>query len=164
MFRRGRSGKRRQKSSKVPDEDRLMSALTPTPLPKLRPDEATQQNLTPGMMPPDDARRGLSRSPAQWEAEALALVEEADARDGAVAGALRYAAARLFEEGVGDVAAAMDHLRLALEEPAETTFRPVLRSLRLHAIEAGSYWTALDLLDVEQKAAGDAGADRKSVV
>ena len=78
------------------------------------------------MMPPDDARRGLVRSPAQWEAEALALVEEADARDGAVAGALRYAAARLFEEGVGDVAAAMDHLRLALEEPAETTFRPVL--------------------------------------
>jgi golgin subfamily B member 1 len=135
-----------------------MSALTPTPLPKLRPDEATQPNLSPGMLPPDDARRGLSRSPAQWEAEALALVEEADARDGAAAGALRYAAARLFEEGVGDVAAAMDHLRLALEEPAETTFRPVLRSLRLHAIEAGSYWTALDLLEVEQKAAGDAGA------
>jgi Tfp pilus assembly protein PilF len=135
-----------------------MSALTPTPLPKLRPDEVTQPNLTPGMMPPDDARRGLVRSPAQWEAEALALVEEADARDGAAAGALRYAAARLFEEGVGDVAAAMDHLRLALEEPAETTFRPVLRALRLHAIEAGSYWTALDLLDVEQKAAGDAGA------
>ena len=158
MFQRRRGGKRRQKSSKVPDEDRPMSALTPTPLPKLRPDEATQPNLTPGMMPPDDARRGLSRSPAQWEAEALALVEEADAREGAVAGALRYAAARLFEEGVGDVAAAMDHLRLALEEPAETTFRPVLRSLRLHAIEAGSYWTALDLLDVEQKAAGDAGA------
>ena len=135
-----------------------MSALTPTPLPKLRPDEVTQPSVAPGMMPPDDARRGLARSPAQWEAEALALVEEADARDGAAAGALRYAAARLFEEGVGDVAAAMDHLRLALEEPPETTFRPVLRALRLHAIEAGSYWTALDLLDVEQKAAADASA------
>jgi golgin subfamily B member 1 len=134
-----------------------MSALTPTPLPRPRADEVTQPNLTPGMGV-DDARRGLSRSPAQWEAEALALVEEADARDGAVAGALRYAAARLFEEGVGDVAAAMDHLRLAIDETAETTFRPVLRALRLHAIEAGSYWTALDLLEVEQKAAGDAGA------
>ncbi len=141
-----------------------MSALTPTPLPKLRPDEATQPNLSPGMMPPDDARRGLVRSPAQWEAEALALVEEADARDGATAGALRYAAARLFEEGVGDVAAAMDHLRLALEEPPETTFRPVLRALRLHAIEAGSTGRRSILLDVERSAAGDVATRADSAV
>jgi tetratricopeptide (TPR) repeat protein len=133
-----------------------MSALTPTPLPKPRADEVTQPNLTPGMAV-DDARRGLARSPAQWEAEALALVEEADARSGPAAGALRYAAARLFEEGVGDVAAAMDHLRMALDE-SEPTFRPVLRALRLHAIEAGSYWTAIDLLEVEQKAATETGA------
>ena len=51
---------------------------------------------------------------------------------------------------MGDVAAAMDHLRLALDEPPEPTFRPVLRALRLHAVEAGSSWTALDLLDVER--------------
>ncbi len=134
-----------------------MSALTPTPLPKPRADEVTQPNLTPGMVV-DDARRGLARSPAQWEAEALALVEEADAREGLAAGALRYAAARLFEEGVGDVAAAMDHLRLAVDATAETTFRPVLRALRMHAVEAGSTWSAIDLLDVEQKAAADAAA------
>ena len=32
---------------------------------KIRLDPATQPNLSPGMMPPDDARRGLVRSPAQ---------------------------------------------------------------------------------------------------
>lgn len=136
-----------------------MSTLTPTPtpLPHPRPDEVTQPNATVGMSP-DDARRGLYRSPAQWEAEALAMIEEADAREGVAAGALRYAAARLFEEGVGDVGAAMEHLQLALDQPPETTFKPVLRSLRLHAIEAASYWAAIDLLDVERTAAGDAAA------
>ena len=53
------------------------------------------------------------------------------------------------------MAAAMDHLRLALEEPPELTFRPVLRALRVHAVETGSFWSALDLLDVERKAAAD---------
>jgi tetratricopeptide (TPR) repeat protein len=136
-----------------------MSTLTPTPtpLPLQRPDEVTQPNALPGMSP-DDARRGLARSPAQWEAEALAMIEEADAREGLAAGALRYAAARLLEDGVGDVAAAMEHLQLALDRPPEKTFRPVLRALRLHAVEAGSYWTAIDLLDVERTAAGDADA------
>src|SRR5450432_1157471 len=132
-----------------------MSTLTPTPLPHARPDEVTQPNATVGMSP-DDARRGLHRSPAQWEGEALAMIEEADAREGMAAGALRYAAARLFEDGVGDVGAAVEHLQLALDQPAETTFKPVLRSLRLHAIEAASYWAAIDLLDVERTAAGDA--------
>src|SRR5450432_4776725 len=134
-----------------------MSTLTPTPLPHARPDEVTQPNATVGMSP-DDARRGLHRSPAQWEAEALAMIEEADAREGVAAGALRYAAARLFEDGVGDVGAAVEHLQLALDQPAEATFKPVLRSLRLHAVEAASYWAAIDLLDVERRAAGDAAA------
>src|ERR1022692_760544 len=136
-----------------------MSTLTstPTPLPLPRPDEVTQPNAVPGSTP-DDARRGVARSPAQWEAEALAMIEEADAREGVASGALRYAAARLFEDGVGDVAAAMEHLQLALDQPPETTFKPVLRSLRLHAIEAASYWAAIDLLDVERTAAGDAAA------
>ena len=135
-----------------------MSALTPTPtpLPLARTDEVTQPNAQPGMAT-DDARRGLARSPAQWEAEALALVEEAEAREGLAAGALRYAAARLFEDGVGDVASAMDHLQLAVDQPAETTFRPVLRTLRLQAVEAGSFWTAIDLIDVERRSAADAG-------
>jgi len=125
--------------------------LTPTPTPHPRSDEVTQPNA---VVPPspDDARRGLTRSPAQWEAEALAMVEEADGRTGIAAGALRYAAARMFEDGVGDLAAAMDHLQLALDEPPAATFRPVLRALRLHAVEAGSFWTAIDLLDVEMGA------------
>jgi tetratricopeptide (TPR) repeat protein len=131
-----------------------MSALTPTPLPRLRPDEVTQPSV-PMAMVADEHRRGGARSPAQWEAEAMALVDEADAREGAPAGALRYAAASLLEEEVGDVAAAMDHLRLALEDPPELTFRPVLRALRLHAVETGSFWTALDLLNFERKAAAD---------
>ncbi len=131
-----------------------MSQLTPTPTPTPRPDEVTHPNAVVGAN--DDARRGLSRSPAQWEAEALAMVEEADTRAGAAAGALRYAAARMFEDGVGDLAAAMDHLELALDEPPSATFRPVLRALRLHAVEAGSFWTAIDLLDVEAAAMGTA--------
>ena len=64
---------------------------------------------------------------------------------------MRYAAACLLEEEVGDVAAAMDHLRLALEEPPELTFRPVLRALRLHAVETGSFWSALNLLDLNSR-------------
>ncbi len=131
-----------------------MSALTPTPLPRPRPDEVTQPSVSMAMVA-DEHRRGAARSPAQWEAEAMALVDEADAREGAAAGGLRYAAACLLEEGVGDVAAAMDHLRLALEDPPELTFRPVLRALRLHAVETGSFWSALDLLEFERKAAAD---------
>src|SRR6476661_1410721 len=78
-----------------------MSSATPTPLPgrrgddmpSRRNDEVTQPNAA---IPPtaEEARRGLTRSPAQWEAEALAMVEEADARAGVAAGVLRYAAAR----------------------------------------------------------------------
>ena len=92
------------------------------------------------------------------------MVEEADARAGAAAGALRYAAARMFEDGVGDVAAAMDHLQLALDEPPTATFRPVLRALRLHAVEAGSPWTAIDLLDIEMAAAGTVAAKAELAV
>src|SRR4029079_2332875 len=128
-----------------------MPSLTPTPTPAPRPDEVTQPNASAGTA--DDPRRGLARSPAQWEVEALAMVEEADAREGVAAGALRYAAARMFEDGVGDLAAAMDHLQLALDEPPTATFHPVLRALRLHAVEAGSTWTAIELLDVEIAAA-----------
>src|SRR6188472_1605200 len=130
-----------------------MSQLTPTPTPIPRPDEVTQPNAVVSATP-DEARRGMARSPAQWEAEALAMVEEADARTGIPAGALRYVAARMFEDGVGDLAAAMDHLQLALDDPPTATFRPVLRALRLHAAEAGSLWTAIDLLDAEAAAAG----------
>jgi hypothetical protein len=32
----------------------------------------------------------------------------------------------------------MDHLQLALDGPPAATFRPVLRALRLHAVEASS--------------------------
>ena len=92
------------------------------------------------------------------------MVEEADGRAGIAAGTLRYAAARMFEDGVGDLAAAMDHLQLALDEPPAATFRPVLRALRLHAIEAGSPWTAIDLLDVEMAAAGTMAAKAELAV
>ena len=140
-----------------------MPSATPTPLPSRRNDDVTQPNA---VMPPspEDARRGLTRSPAQWEAEALAMVEEADAHAGIAAGMLRYAAARMFEDGVGDLAGAMDHLQLALDEPPSATFRPVLRALRLHAIEAGSPWTAIDLLDIEMTAVGTVAAKAELAV
>ena len=140
-----------------------MSSVSHTPAPSRRNDEVTQPNA---VIPPsaEDARRGLTRSPAQWEAEALAMVEEADARTGVAAGTLRYAAARMFEDGVGDLAAAMDHLQLALDEPPTATFRPVLRALRLHAVEAGSPWTAIDLLDIEMAAAGTVAAKAELAV
>ena len=140
-----------------------MSSATPTPIPSHRSDEVTQPNA-PMMPSAEDARRGITRSPAQWEAEALAMVEEADARSGTAAGTLRYAAARMFEDGVGDLAAAMDHLQLALDEPPTATFRPVLRALRLHAVEAGSPWTAIDLLDIEMAAAGTVAAKAELAV
>src|SRR3954468_4009907 len=140
-----------------------MSSLTPTPTPAPRPDEVTQPNAS-AVGTAEEARRGLTRSPAQWEAEALAMVEEADARGGVAAGGVRYAAARMFEDGVGDLAGAMDHLQLALDEPPSATFRPVLRALRLHAIEAGSPWTAIDLLDIEMAAAGTVAAKAELAV
>ena len=62
-------------------------------MPVHRLEEVTEPNAVAGANP-DDARRGLARSPAQWEAEALAVVEEADARTGVAAGVLRYAAAQ----------------------------------------------------------------------
>ena len=52
----------------------------------------------------------------------------------------------------------MDHLQLALDEPPAATFRPILRALRIHAIETGSVWTAIDLLDVEIVGGDDGGA------
>lgn len=134
-----------------------MSALTPTPLPGSRLDEVTQPNVTIGL-PADDGRRGLARSPAQWEAEALAMAEEADLRGGVAAGALRYAAGRMLEDGAGDLASAMDHLSLAMADPPTATFRPVLRALRLHAVLSGSFWTAIDLLDTEIAAAATVSA------
>ena len=78
---------------------------------------------------------------------------------------LRYAAARMFEDGVGDLAGAMDHLQLALDKVhPSATFRPVLRALRLHAIEAGSPWTAINLLDIEMAAAGTVAAKAELAV
>jgi cellulose synthase operon protein C len=130
-----------------------MASLTPTPIPLGRTDEVTQPSVVSGAIYAGDGRRGLERSPAQWEAEALATAEEAESRDGVAAGALRYAAARMLEDGVGDTSAAADHLQMAVASPAAGTFRPVLGALRVHAIESGSPWTATELLDAEGAAA-----------
>src|SRR4051794_23976725 len=130
-----------------------MSSLTPTPIPIGRTDEVTQPSVLSGSVYAADGKRGLERSPAQWEAEALATAEEAESREGAAAGALRYAAARMLEDGVGDTSAAADHLQMAIASPAAGTFRPVLAALRVHAVEAGSSWTAVELLEAEAAAA-----------
>jgi golgin subfamily B member 1 len=130
-----------------------MSSLTPTPIPIGRTDEVTQPSVAVGAVYSPDGRRGLERSPAQWEAEALATAEEADSREGVAAGALRYAAARMLEDGVGDASAAADHLHMALAPAGARTFRPVLAALRVHAVESGSPWTATELLDAEAAAA-----------
>jgi tetratricopeptide (TPR) repeat protein len=130
-----------------------MSSLTPTPIPLGRTDEVTQPSIASGAVYASDGKRGLERSPAQWEAEALATAEEAESREGVAAGALRYAAARMLEDGVGDTSAAADHLQMAVASPARSaTFRPVLGALRVHAVEAGSTWTATELLDAEAAA------------
>jgi tetratricopeptide (TPR) repeat protein len=135
-----------------------MSSLTPTPVPLGRTDEVTQPSVAPGAVYASDGKRGLERSPAQWEAEALATAEEAESREGVAAGALRYAAARMLEDGVGDTSAAADHLQMAVAAGPSTatptsTFRPVLTALRVHALEAASPWTAAELLDAEAAAA-----------
>src|SRR5882672_10507776 len=135
-----------------------MSSLTPTPVPIGRTtDEVTQPSVAVGSVYAADGKRGLERSPAQWEAEALATAEEAESREGVAAGALRYAAARMLEDGVGDTSAAADHLQMAIASPASQTFRPVLAALRVHAIEAASPWTAAELLDAEAAAATTVG-------
>src|SRR5258708_6208783 len=133
-----------------------MSYLTPTPIPIGRTDEVTQPNLASSAVTAAEGKRGLERSPAQWEAEALATAEEAESREGMAAGALRYAAARMFEDGVGDVAAATEHLQMAVAKSGGRTFRPVLSALRVHAVEAGSAWAATELLDAEAAAAASA--------
>jgi tetratricopeptide (TPR) repeat protein len=132
-----------------------MSSLTPTPVPLVgRTDEVTQPSVVAGSVYAE-GKRGLERSPAQWEAEALATAEEAESREGVAAGALRYAAARMLEDGVGDTVAAVDHLQMAIEAPAgqAATFRPVLGALRVAAVDAGSTWAATELLDGEAAAA-----------
>ena len=117
------------------------------------PEEVTQPSASEASVAAGDSvLRGLSLSPARWEAEALALAEEAETREGLAAGALRYAAARIIEDRVGDAASAIDHLQLAVGAPPTTTFLPVLRALRVHALEAGSLWAAVDMLDVEIEA------------
>lgn len=129
-----------------------MSTPTPTPLPRAT-DEVTQPSASESSLAGGESvLKGLALSPARWEHEALALAEEAELRDGAAAGALRYAAARIVEDRVGDATAAIDHLQLAVGTPPTTTFLPVLRALRVHALEAGSLWAAVDLLDVEIEA------------
>ncbi|HVR03295.1 MAG TPA: tetratricopeptide repeat protein [Polyangia bacterium] len=130
-----------------------MSSLTPTPIPIGRTDEVTQPSIPAGAVYGSDGKRVLERSPAQWEAEALATAEEAESREGVAAGALRYAAARMLEDGVGDVVAAADHLQMAVAVQPTQTFRPVLGALRVHAVEAGSTWAATELLDAEAAAA-----------
>src|SRR5689334_11888002 len=95
----------------------LTPTPTPTPFPLTRADEVTQPTgyaTNSGGAAATGARRGIDRSPAQWEAEALATAEEADSREGLAEGALRYAAARMLADGVGGTAAAIDHLQLAL--------------------------------------------------
>src|SRR5882672_11932295 len=126
-----------------------MSSLTPTPIPMQRPDEVTQPSAVAAAVVSAEGRRGVERSPAQWEAEALATAEEAESREGGAAGALRYAAARMLEDGVGDAVAAADHLQMAIAAQPTQTFRPVLGALRVHAVEAGSTWAAIELLDAE---------------
>ena len=132
-----------------------MSSLTPTPVPIGRTDEVTQPSVAVGSVYAAEGRRGLDRSPAQWEAEALATAEEAESREGVAAGALRYAAARMLEDGVGDATAAADHLQMAVASGPTpgATFRPVLGALRVHAVEAGSTWAATELIDIEAAAA-----------
>jgi tetratricopeptide (TPR) repeat protein len=130
----------------------LTPTPTPTPFPLTRADEVTQPTgyaANSGAGATGGVRRGIERSPAQWEAEALATAEEADSREGLAEGALRYASARMLADGVGDTAAAIDHLQLALATPPALTFRPALRALRLHALEAGSFWAAAEMLDIE---------------
>jgi tetratricopeptide (TPR) repeat protein len=129
-----------------------MSMLTPTPTPTPLPhsiDEVTQPSGSPGSA--NSTGAGLALTPTQWEGEALAASEEAEARgiSAPAAGALRYAAARILSDHVGDAAAAIDHLQLAVATPPGATFPPVLRALRMHAVAEGSYWTAVDNLDVE---------------
>src|SRR4051812_19982539 len=123
-----------------------MSMPTPTPTPVPRPlDEVTQPSVAVNLVDPDDASANrLDLSPTQWETEALAAADEAEARGTAVpaAGALRYAAARMLSDRVGDSAAAIEHLQLAIADPPGATFAPVLRALRMHAIDIGSFWSA----------------------
>ncbi len=67
---------------------------------------------------PEDARRGLTRSPAQWEAEALAMVEEAErAQPGSPPGRSATRRPACSRTASAILAAAMDHLQLALDEP-----------------------------------------------
>ena len=133
-----------------------MSMSTPTPTPTPLPqqlDEVTQPSAaSPGLTDSGETMaKRIELTSTQWEAEALVTAEEAEARASSapVSGALRYAAARMLSDRVGDSAAAIEHLTVAVATPPGATFAPVLRALRVHALEVGSVWSALDQLDVE---------------
>jgi hypothetical protein len=142
-------------SATISPRRRLLRASTPTPTPTPVLDDRRSHAAaaaSPGLADSGEiVVKRLELTPAQWEAEALVTAEEAEARASStpVSGALRYAAARMLSDRVGDAAAAIEHLMLAVASPAGTTFHPVLRALRLHALEVGSVWSALDQLDVE---------------
>jgi len=140
-----------------------MSTPTPTPTPTPLPqqlDEVTQPSASPGLTDSGETMaKRIELTSTQWEAEALVTAEEAEARASSapVSGALRYAAARMLSDRVGDSAAAIEHLTVAVASPPGATFAPVLRALRLHALEVGSVWSALDQLDVEITASAMVG-------
>ena len=140
-----------------------MNLLTPTPvLTGPETDDDLLDVMTPALEETLSVRP-VEMSPAAWESEVAAIDEEAEAREGSAAGALRYAAARLLEDRLADAAAAVDHLQLAVETPLRATFAPVLRALRVHALEVGSIWSAVDLLDVEIEASPSV-ADRAALL
>jgi tetratricopeptide (TPR) repeat protein len=125
----------------------LPPTSTPTPTPVARStDEVTQPS---SLSAEASSHRLPDLTPAEWEVEARAAAEEAESRDGPAAGALRYAAARILEDRLGDVAAAVDHLEAAVGRPPSVTFLPVLRALRIQALDGGSVWAAIDYLDAE---------------
>src|SRR5512145_2755207 len=90
-----------------------------------------------------------------WAAEAADLVREADASEGTAAAALHHAAARAFEDHLGDPASAAEHWRKAAA--ADPGHLPARRAQRRLALEQGDDATAADALAIEAAAVADPG-------
>ena len=106
-----------------------------------------------------------------WADAATAAWEEAEGRDGEVAQAHLFIAARLSEDRLGDSYAAYEALMAAVQRSAGAPSLPVLRALRELALDAGSILAAVECVDQEmaattavessrRAAGGEGGAER----
>ncbi|MEO5769937.1 MAG: hypothetical protein ABIS92_16405, partial [Polyangia bacterium] len=138
---------------------------TPTPTPTMNPVASARDRVGRVTAGPTGKVKRESFSPSvdvvrptggstplddfDWADAASAAGEDAEGRDGAVAQAHLFMAARLSEDRLGDSYAAYESLTTAVQRSAGAPSLLVLRALRELALDAGSTLAALECVDQE---------------